>query len=244
MVVSVNTVLIVSADPDFASKVLARWQSHPAAFVTMGDACAAEGVLAVCDLAICGPVPGDSLLGILRCLHAAGRPVICLASDPVAASTYRQAHPLAVVLPQEECWFENMIAVGQQLLRCAESSAQARRDEAALAQAEIQAGLGRFILDMRHGLNNALTSILGNAELLLLEPEKLSPELHEQIATMHEMALRIHDVILRFTALEQESRIAGASQHDMPMAPRPMLHSALPHPEAHDGIAAHGSGLS
>lgn len=239
---SISTVLIVSSDPEFVSKVMAGWQSQPAAFITLSDSRTSDGVISACDLAICGPAPCDSLVAILRSLHAAGRPVICLAADPAAVSMLRKAHPRAVVLPEQEGWFDHVIAIGSELSRGVEAIARARQAEAALAQAELQASLGRFVLGMRHGLNNALTSILGNAELLLLEPEKLLPEVREQIATVHEMALRIHDMILQFTALEQEGRIAGPAQHDIPLPPRPMLHSV--HPESRDGLAAHGSGLS
>ena len=256
---SISTVLIVSADAEFATRLMAGWQSQPAAFVTLGESCTPD-VISACDVAVCGPAPSipscatpahagnhgpsDSLVAILRSLHAAGRPVICLASDLAAVSTLRQAHPRAIILPEQEGWFDNLIAIGAELIRGADASARVRRAEAALAQAELQASLGRFLLGMRHSLNNALTSILGNAELLLLEPEKLAPEIRDQIATVHEMSLRIHDIMLQFTALEQEAKIAATAQRDIPIPPRPMLHSAVPRTDLHDGLAAHGSGLS
>ena len=55
---------------------------------------------------------------------------------------------------------------------------QLRGPNAAL---ERQATLGRYVLEMRHNLNNALTSLLGNSELLLLEPGALSAEARPQV---------------------------------------------------------------
>ena len=38
------------------------------------------------------------------------------------------------------------------------------------------ATLGRYMLEMRPSINNALTSVLGNADLLLLEPGQVTGE--------------------------------------------------------------------
>ena len=39
-----------------------------------------------------------------------------------------------------------------------------------------EAALGRYMLEVRHAFNNALTSVLGNSELLLLESGALSAQ--------------------------------------------------------------------
>jgi hypothetical protein len=62
------------------------------------------------------------------------------------------------------------------------------------------------MLEMRPGINNALTSAIGNADLLLLEPGQLSPECREQIRTIHAMALRLNEVMQRFSSLAAEMR--------------------------------------
>jgi signal transduction histidine kinase len=65
--------------------------------------------------------------------------------------------------------------------------------------------------DMRHSLNNAMTSLLGNAELLLLEPGQLSAQSLAQIKTIHTMALRINEIMQRFSSLASEMRDAETS---------------------------------
>ena len=89
----------------------------------------------------------------------------------------------------------------------------ARRAERAAAKNEPHATLGRYILEMNHSVNNALTSMLGNAELLLLEPGQLSSQSLAQIKTIHSMALRINEVMQRFSSLASERQEAqNASQ--------------------------------
>jgi hypothetical protein len=55
--------------------------------------------------------------------------------------------------------------------------------------------------------------MLGNAELLLLEPGQLSSQSLVQIKTIHSMAMRINEIMLRFSSLGSEMREAeNASQ--------------------------------
>ena len=68
--------------------------------------------------------------------------------------------------------------------------------------------LGRYMMDMKHSVNNALTSLLGNAELLLLEPGELSAQSLAQLKTIHTMALRINEIMQRFSSLASEMREA------------------------------------
>jgi signal transduction histidine kinase len=69
---------------------------------------------------------------------------------------------------------------------------------------ERQAALGRYILEMRHTLNNSLTSILGNAELMLLEPGMNAPTSRGQIDTIRNMAVRMHEILQRFSSIDKE----------------------------------------
>jgi hypothetical protein len=63
------------------------------------------------------------------------------------------------------------------------------------------------MLQMRHSLNNALTSVLGNSELLLLEPGSLSAAARSQVETIRSMSLRMHEVMQRFSSLEKELKV-------------------------------------
>jgi signal transduction histidine kinase len=62
---------------------------------------------------------------------------------------------------------------------------------------------------MRHNLNNALTSVLGNSDLLLLEPGSLSAQTRAQMETIRNMTLRIHEIMQRFSSLEKEMSVVA-----------------------------------
>jgi signal transduction histidine kinase len=89
------------------------------------------------------------------------------------------------------------------------AEARARAAEDACVTLERQAMLGRYMLEMRHGLNNALTSLLGNSDLLLIEPGSLSAQARAQIETIRNMTLRIHEVMQRFSSLEKEMNVVA-----------------------------------
>ena len=69
--------------------------------------------------------------------------------------------------------------------------------------------LGRYMLEMRHNLNNALTSVLGNSDLLLLEPGSFSAQMRAQIVTIRNMTLRINEIMQRFSSLEKEMNVVA-----------------------------------
>lgn len=243
------SVLLVSADPEFAASIVARWQSERTvpAFVTVGDAPVSDNVLAGCDIAITGPGPANSILAVLRSLEATGKPVICLAADSTTATAVRQANSRVIVIREHEGWVDDLVILATEVIRRVDASARARRAEQSLVDAQVNATLGKFMLDMRHGLNNALTSILGNAELLMLEPGALCAEHREQVSTMHSMALRIHETLQRFTSLEMEMKLYSQSHHEMPLTSRNVIPIASPRPDLpRDETArtAHGSGVS
>jgi hypothetical protein len=63
------------------------------------------------------------------------------------------------------------------------------------------------MIEMRTNVNNALTTVLGNAELLALEPGLPARVLAEADAIRH-MALRLHEIFQRFSSLEKELAVA------------------------------------
>jgi hypothetical protein len=99
-----------------------------------------------------------------------------------------------------------LILIASESLRRAEAVVRAQRAERLAIESQGHATLGLYMLDMRPGINNALTSILGNADLLLLEPGHASAECRDQIRTVHTMALRLNEIMQRFSSLATEMR--------------------------------------
>ena len=195
------TLLLVSDDVDFSRQVAGRWQHEPnsPAFTLMsGDLCRdlrPEDF----DLAILGNLRPEHLHEALKALEATGCPAI-FAGDKHQAPT----HSRIMVLPQSDGWLDALVLVVAASLRQCEAMSRARTLEQSNLLLERQAALGRYILEMRHTLNNSLTSILGNAELMLLEPAISAPTPRAQIDTIRNMAVRMHEILQRFSSIDKE----------------------------------------
>jgi signal transduction histidine kinase len=202
------TVVIISDDGEFARTITSRWQAErtvPLFTLMTGDLCPGINPGSF-DLAIVGEVRPGVLPSVLTILEASARPVIFLASDAQASYTVRETHTRTLVLRQHEGWIEALMVIAGEVLRALNAITRAQAAEAAMASSAAQATLGRYMLDMRHGLNDALTSVLGNSELLLAQPGTLSPSAREQIETIRNMSVRIHEILQRFSSLETELR--------------------------------------
>jgi signal transduction histidine kinase len=165
------TALIISDDADFSRAVMDRWQSerNAPAFTLMGaDICRdldGDGF----DLAIVGALPSEILSAVFKALDPVDKPVLWVRGQNQVDNQIRQSHPGLRVLQQREGWLDTLVLVATEILLLGQATARALRAEHARKSLEQQAALGRYMLEMRHTLNNSLTSVLGNSELLLLE---------------------------------------------------------------------------
>lgn len=199
-------VLIVSDDAEFSRALTARWQLErtlPAFTLMSGDLCHGFDAAAF-EMAIVGNLRSGALSTVLLALNPAVKPVVFVCDTAQAAESVRSAHPRLLVLRQHEGWLEALILLATEVLRRIQALARAQQAEQAKAALDRHATLGRYMLEMRHSLNNALTSVLGNSELLLLEPGSLTAAARSQIDTIRNMALRMHEVLQRFSSLEKE----------------------------------------
>ncbi|HZC24657.1 MAG TPA: hypothetical protein VE866_15050, partial [Candidatus Binatia bacterium] len=113
------------------------------------------------------------------------------------------------ILRPSEQWLETLVLSAAEAVHRARAESRARAAENSCSNLERQAMLGRYMLEMRHNLNNALTSVLGNSDLLLLEPGSLSAQTRAQMETIRNMALRIHEIMQRFSSLEKEMNVVA-----------------------------------
>jgi len=200
------TVLIISDDPEFSRVITSRWQAErtvPVFTLMSSDVCLGFDPDNF-QLAIVGGVRSRALSVVLEALDAAGKRVVFLSDDPRSTQSVRDRWPGILVLRQQEKWLDMLVLVASEALHRAIAEARAGRAERAKTSLERQATLGRYMLEMRHTFNNTLTSLLGNSELLLLEPGSLSASARAQIETIRNMALRMHEILQRFSSLEKE----------------------------------------
>jgi signal transduction histidine kinase len=203
------TVLVISDDPRFSRTITTRWQREPSvpAFTMLsGDLWprTVEGF----DIAIVGALRPELLSMILEPLHSTKQPLFCVCEDESSAQTIRKRWPRTGVIRSDEPWLEGLILAAGEAIHRSLAEARVRVAEEDCSSLRGQAMLGRYMLEMRHGLNNALTSLLGNSDLLLIERAELPPQAREQIETIRDMTLRIHEVMQRFSSLEKEMNVA------------------------------------
>jgi len=92
-----------------------------------------------------------------------------------------------------------------------------RTVEAELARSRWLSGIGETTIAIEHEINNPLSALLGNAELLLMD-ESLAEEHREQVRIVREQATRIAQVVRRLAHLKNPQSVeylAGSRMIDL-----------------------------
>jgi hypothetical protein len=222
------TILILASDPAFSREITANWPQDPARrsdgpeFIVLDEGFSRnlEGSnfdLAIAD-ALCDEGDDEKDKGrnkikrkhlnkrlnkdLKQSLAAAGKPAILIHSDP--SLDFYNIHGAILELRREPGVWPVMAGLaGREILRRCQAESRARDAEKTCAAAQAEAILGRFMVEMRTNVNNALTTVLGNAELLVLEPG-LPANVLAQADTIRNMALRLHEIFQRFSSIEKE----------------------------------------
>jgi signal transduction histidine kinase len=198
-------VVIISDEQEFSLAITARWlvERDVPALLVKGSESRNQMEKENFDLAIVGGFQPELLGPVLDSLRTTGKPVI-----HVSRMDGRSPKLSGVVsLPEIFAWPELLVTVASQILEREHANADVSRLLESNSQLEHEAALGRYMLEVRHNLNNALTSVLGNSELMLLDPETLTPGLRPQVETIHNMTLRMNEILQRFSSLQKEMQL-------------------------------------
>jgi signal transduction histidine kinase len=216
VLVDTPTVLIISDEADFARRITARWQTERIVptFTLLSGELWPHFVVDAFDVAIVGELRRELLSVVLEPLHCTGQPVLCVCRNAGVAKLVHERWPRVSILRREDSspethWLETLVLTASEGVHRARAESRARSAEASCIALDRHATLGRYMLEMRHSLNNALTSVLGNSDLLLLEPGSLSAQSRAQIETIRNMTLRIHEIMQRFSSLEKEMNVVA-----------------------------------
>ena len=218
------SVLILTDEAEFARLLAACWHAERQApgITVLGSDLWKDHESVPHDLIVVGPLRDGKLSQILHALEPAMAVILCAPADSRELSQLRSRYPRLVHVPLREDWTQTLLLVAGESLRRTEALRLARQAESKAARNEQYATLGRYMTDMKHSVNSALTSMIGNAELLLLEPGQLSKQSLAQIKTIHSMALRINEIMQRFSSLSNEMQDAeNASHAETEEAPAP-----------------------
>jgi CheY-like chemotaxis protein len=114
------------------------------------------------------------------------------------------------------------LALKRELRQKAEELARKNQElveaQAWIIRMERLAAIGEVGLAIRHEINNPLGTILGFAELLLLQAESLPEEVRKKVEAISRGAVRIRDVVRRLEGLREERTVEylpGVSMTDL-----------------------------
>ena len=202
-------VLILSSNPGFSRELTESWPGGGDApeFVLLEEDLCSELQRDSYDLAIADAVTKEKHATLKQALAAAGKPAIVIHSDS-AAEPYKIHGPILELRRAAHSWPAIPTLLGREILRRLQAESRAEESDRLHAVANAEATLGRYMAEMQSTVNNALTSVMGNAELLLLEPGLPAPVL-AQADTIRNMALRLHEVFQRFSSLEKELSVVA-----------------------------------
>jgi len=204
------SILLLTDDTEFARIASGCWQAQRKAVdvTVLNSKLWRSYNLSLHQLLVIGPVSRAKQHEVLDSLNPGAAVIVCMPIDAREAEELRMRYPRFVLVPHRDDWPNTLLLVANETLRRIEAQQSARQAEREAAKNQNLATLGRYVTDMKHNVNNALTSMLGNAELLLLEPGQLSTQSLLQIRTIHSMAMRINDIMARFSTLATEMREA------------------------------------
>jgi signal transduction histidine kinase len=212
---SVPQRVLVSSDQNgFSRDLIARWQMQPHVpeFTALSSDLLRSAASLPFDVAIVGDVRPERAAAVLSHLNQGSIPTVYVASVGEPVHTFRRDYPRLIVVSRHDAWLDTVVLLTEEILRRAELSSHINRVQEGARAGQKHATLGRYMVEMRHSFNNALTSVLGNAELLLLETTALKPSMRDQLETLHAMTLRLHEMMQRFTSLEVEMQCAEKSE--------------------------------
>jgi len=198
------TIAIITDDAAFANALTRRWLTErdvPAFVLMQGDSVCQNSL--DFDLAVAIRITPEKLAMAVNSLNAAGKPAIL-----VSSLNGNSPHgPYLAVLPEVLEWPDLVVVVAQQILQQERTKLELNRLQHINTELERDASLGRYMLEVRHNLNNALTSVLGNSDLILLDAEQLPASLRQQVENIRNMSMRMNEIMHRFSSLQKEMQL-------------------------------------
>ena len=207
------TVVIVTDEPEFSAAIARRWldEKNVPSFTLAESNHPSEFQDGNFDLAVVGGVESEVLGPVLKTLKGSGKPIIHISR--LNGRPERDVISIAEV----QGWPDLLITVARQILERCRAEAESCRLEEMAAQLEQQAALGRYMLEVRHNLNNALTSILGNSDLILLDAPAIPATQRSQVETIRNMAMRLNEIMRRFSSLQKEMQLVEQQASKKPL---------------------------
>ena len=206
-------ILIVSDDSEFVRSLTARWrmENDSPAITAVSTGVSPQASSSGYEMIVIGPLRNCAALPAGPALHPDS--VMCAVGDEESLKVARAANPGWLLLPECPGWPRILFSLAGEVLRRKAAEARAREAEiASLAQKRFGI-LGKSLLEARPGMVNAITSLLGNADLILLSDEPLPDNCREQVRAIHTTALRLNEIVRRLYSIENEMQLSERKSH-------------------------------
>jgi signal transduction histidine kinase len=242
-----QTVIILSSDASFSREVIAKWPQESAGskapeFISLDHTLARDLNVVHYDLAIadfCGKSDPENscssehrvsdkktiptkLDNIEQSIVASGKPALIIHANS-AADFYAIKGAIIELRREPQVWAETLGLIGREILRRRQAESRSREADNIASAAHADAILGRYMLDMGVDINNALTTLLGNAELISQE-SGLPASVHVQADALRTMALRLNGIFQRFASLNKELAVTVRNSVAKSVAASPSVH--------------------
>lgn len=206
-------ILIVSDDAEFVRNVTSTWRmekdSPTVAAVSAGAR--REGGFSGYAFVLVGPLRDCEGLPAASAVFPDS--VVCAVGDEESLKVVRATHNDWLLIPENPGWAKILFSLAGEVLRRTAAETRAREAEITILSQKRFGILGKSLLEARPGMVNALTSLLGNADLILLSEEPLPDRCREHVRTIHNMALRLNEIVQRLSSIENEMELSERKSH-------------------------------
>jgi len=206
-------VLIVSDDSEFVRSLVSCWrmEKDSPAVTAVSIGVSRQAISSGYELIVVGPLRDCVVVPLAPDVHPES--VVCAVGDQDSLEIVRAAHGDWLLLPECPGWAKILFSLAAEVLRRTAAEARAREAEITNLSQKRFGILGKSLLEARPGMVNALTSLLGNADLILLSKEPLPDNYRENVRTIHNMALRLNEIVHRLSSIENEMELSERKSH-------------------------------
>ena len=206
-------ILVVSNDSKFVKTLTARGREErdSPAITAVSAEVSRQASPTGYELVVVGPLRAGSALH--TSLTPAQDSVVCVVGEMESLKKIRAQQGDWLLLPEYPGWTKIIFSLAKEASRRRAAETRAREAELSNLSEKRFGVLGKSLLEARPGMINALTSLLGNADLILLSDEEIPVDCREHVRTIHRMALRLNEVVQRFTSLENELELSERKSH-------------------------------
>jgi hypothetical protein len=206
-------VLIVSDDSEFVRSLTARWRTEKdsPAITAVSTGVSPQASSSGYEMIVMGPLRRCAALPAGPDLHPDS--AVCVVGDEESLKVVRSVHANWLLLPECPGWPKILFSLVDEVLRRKAAETRAREAEITNLSQRRFSILGKSLLEARPGMVNAITSLLGNADLILLSEEPLPDSCREHLRTIHTMALRLNEIVQRLSSIENEMELSERKSH-------------------------------